>query len=78
MPGLSGPDLAQHLVRRRPHLKVLYVSGFTHHMATASGVTSRHTAFLQKPFTPDVLASRVREMLDFPLATGPAAADAWR
>jgi len=67
MPGLSGPDLAQRLVRRRPHMKVLYVSGFAHNMTTASGTTSRHTGFLQKPFTPDVLVSKVREMLDSPL-----------
>jgi len=66
MPGLSGPDLAQRLVRRRPRMKVLYVSGFAHNMTTASGTTSRHTGFLQKPFTPDVLASKVREMLDGP------------
>jgi PAS domain S-box-containing protein len=64
MPGLSGPDLAQRLVRRRPLMKVLYVSGFTHNMATASGITSHHARFLEKPFTPDALAAKVREMLD--------------
>jgi DNA-binding NtrC family response regulator len=75
MPGLSGPDLAQRLVRRRPQMKVLYVSGFTHNMATTSGFTSRHTGFLQKPFTPDVLALKVREMLDVTLPTDAAVAE---
>jgi CheY-like chemotaxis protein len=64
MPGLTGADLAQRLVRRRPAMNVLYVSGFTHHVAFTSGVMSRRTDFLQKPFTPEVLAARVRNMLD--------------
>jgi CheY-like chemotaxis protein len=64
MPGMNGPDLAQWLVRRRPDMKVLFVSGFAHQMATGSGIMSSHAAFLQKPFTPDLLASTVRRVLD--------------
>jgi two-component system cell cycle sensor histidine kinase/response regulator CckA len=64
MPNLSGPDLAQRLVRRRPAMKVLYMSGFAHQMAVASRLVGRQTGFLQKPFTPEVLAATVREMLD--------------
>jgi CheY-like chemotaxis protein len=64
MPGLNGPDLAQRFVRRRPMMKVLYVSGFAHHSAIAQGSTSQHTAFLQKPFTPETLSLNVRELLD--------------
>lgn len=64
MPGLSGPDLAQRLVRRRPVMKVLYMSGFGHQMAVASKLVGRQTAFLRKPFTPEMLALSVRELLD--------------
>ena len=64
LPGLSGPDLAQRLVRRRPRMKVLYVSGFTLGMGPASGVTSPHTWFFQKPFVPDALVAKVRQLLD--------------
>jgi CheY-like chemotaxis protein len=64
MPDLSGPDLAQRLVRRRPAMKVLYISGFGHQMAVATKLVSRQTAFLQKPFTPEMLTVNVRELLD--------------
>jgi signal transduction histidine kinase/ActR/RegA family two-component response regulator len=63
MPELSGPDLAQRLVRRRPAMKVLYMSGFGHQMAVVSRLVSQHTAFLQKPFRPEALALSVRELL---------------
>ncbi|MBI3403820.1 MAG: PAS domain S-box protein [Acidobacteria bacterium] len=64
MPGLNGPDLAQRLLRRRPGLKVLYVSGFTSHLAIRLGTLGTRAGFLQKPFTPDRLALKVREILD--------------
>jgi PAS domain S-box-containing protein len=64
MPELSGPDLAQRLVRRRPAMKVLYTSGFGHQVAVVSKLVGRQTAFLQKPFTPEMLTASVRELLD--------------
>jgi len=64
MPGLSGPDLAQRLVRRRAGMKVLYISGFLHQMAVASRLVGRQSAFLQKPFTPQMLTLTVRDLLD--------------
>jgi two-component system cell cycle sensor histidine kinase/response regulator CckA len=65
MPGLTGPDLAQRLVRRRPAMKVLYMSGIGHQMAVAAKlVDSRQTAFLQKPFTREILTLTVRDLLD--------------
>jgi PAS domain S-box-containing protein len=63
MPGMNGPDLAQRLVRRRPDLQVLYVSGFAS-LGLRLGSISPHTAFLAKPFGPDRLAQKVREVLD--------------
>jgi hypothetical protein len=45
-------------------MKVLYMSGFGHQMAVATKLVSRQTAFLQKPFTPEMLTVNVRELLD--------------
>jgi PAS domain S-box-containing protein len=64
MPDLSGPDLAQRVVRLHPAMKVLYVSGFASRTALDSGRLGRRAAFLPKPFTPDTLARKVRECLD--------------
>ncbi|HEX5474489.1 MAG TPA: PAS domain S-box protein [Vicinamibacterales bacterium] len=64
MPGLSGPDLVQHLVRRRPAMRVLYMSGFGHQMAVASKLVGGQTGFLHKPFTPGMLALTLRALLD--------------
>jgi two-component system cell cycle sensor histidine kinase/response regulator CckA len=66
MPDMSGPDLAQRLVRQRPELKVLYVSGYTAHQAITNGGLGSRAAFLMKPFTPRALAAKVRERLDCP------------
>jgi CheY-like chemotaxis protein len=64
MPGLNGPDLAQRLVRRRPAMPVIYMSGFAHHGAVGVGSVSERTCFLQKPFPAETLAATVRECLD--------------
>jgi DNA-binding NtrC family response regulator len=63
MPGLSGPDLAQRVVRLRPSIKVLYMSGFTS-AGALGGSISRRTCFLAKPFTTHLLAQKVRECLE--------------
>jgi CheY-like chemotaxis protein len=64
MPGLSGPDIAQRIVRRRPEIEVLFVSGYSSREAIDRGVSSHHASFLQKPFRPETLAQKVRERLD--------------
>ena len=64
MPGLSGPDLAQRIVRRRPAIKVLFVSGHASREALDLGMSSPHASFLQKPFRPEILAQKIRERLD--------------
>jgi CheY-like chemotaxis protein len=61
---MSGPELAQRLVVLRPDLKVLYVSGYTDDAIIHQGVLTHGTAFLQKPFTTDALARKIREILD--------------
>ena len=64
MPRMGGPELAQALLARRPDVKVLYMSGYTDHPMVRRGVVNAGVAFLQKPFTPTVLVSRIREVLE--------------
>jgi two-component system, cell cycle sensor histidine kinase and response regulator CckA len=64
MPGMGGRELAKHLVEARQGLKVLYMSGYTDDAVVRHGVLAAEVAFLQKPFTPDALARKVRDVLD--------------
>ena len=65
MPHMSGRDLAQRLSAVRPRMKVLFMSGYTDHAAVHRDLTAG-TAFLEKPFTPDIFARKVRHVLDAP------------
>jgi PAS domain S-box-containing protein len=64
MPGISGRVLAEQLAPRRPELKVLFLSGYTDDVVVRHGALDANMAFLQKPFTPDALARKVREVMD--------------
>ena len=64
MPGMSGRQLADQLARTRPDTKVLYASGYTGDAVVRHGVLEDGTPYLQKPFTPESLARKVREVLD--------------
>jgi CheY-like chemotaxis protein len=64
MPQMSGPEVAEKLTGVRPDIKVLYMSGYPDHPVFEQGGFKRDTAFLQKPFTPNVLTQKVREVLD--------------
>lgn len=66
MPQVSGREVAENLTRIHPELRVLYMSGYTDDAVVRHGVLADGAIFLQKPFTPDVLASKVREVLDAP------------
>ena len=63
MPQMNGRHLAERFLAERPGLKVLYMSGYTDEPVMA-GEGASGSAFLQKPFTPDVLARTVRDVLD--------------
>src|SRR6267378_1089473 len=66
MPGMSGRELAERLAPVRPSMKVLYTSGYTDDAMVRQGVLNAGVAFLQKPFVPDTLTRKVREVLDGP------------
>jgi CheY-like chemotaxis protein len=66
MPRMSGRELTDRLVARRPELKVLYLSGYTNDAVLRHGVSHDQTHFLQKPFSPVNLALKVREALNAP------------
>lgn len=64
MPGVSGPELAEGLTLILPEMKVIYMSGYTDNAVIHQGVLERGVNYIQKPFTPDSLARKVREVLD--------------
>jgi two-component system cell cycle sensor histidine kinase/response regulator CckA len=63
MPGMSGRELAEQLLKIRPETKVLYLSGYTEDAIVSEGAIESGTAFLQKPFTLQNLSRKVREVL---------------
>jgi CheY-like chemotaxis protein len=66
MPRMGGPELAKRLVDVQPNIKVLYMSGYTDRGVVHHGVLDPEASFLQKPVAMEVVARRVREVLDAP------------
>ncbi|MGH9317632.1 MAG: response regulator, partial [Thermoanaerobaculia bacterium] len=64
--GTSGPELAKLLRERHPGMGLLYICGYTENLLLEQGAGESETALLQKPFTPDSLVRRIREVLDAP------------
>jgi DNA-binding NtrC family response regulator len=63
MPHMNGPELAARLSRIRPATKVLYVSGYSDNDIGDHGVLNPHFELLQKPFTPQTLARKIRDVI---------------
>ena len=70
MPGMSGRDLATYLMASRPGIRVLFMSGYAEHEIAHRGALAPGTHFIEKPFSPEALALKVREVLDTPSASG--------
>jgi hypothetical protein len=64
MPAMSGRELVEALQVKRPALRVLYMSGYTDDEVLRRGLNDPNTAFIQKPFTAENLATQVRKVLD--------------
>jgi len=63
MPGMNGRELGYHLRKERPQMKALYVSGFADRVFEHSGGPDVDEAFMEKPYSFDELARKIREML---------------
>ncbi len=64
MPGMSGSEVAAQVQHLRPAIRVLYMSGYTDDAIVRQGLLNFETPYLQKPFTSESMARRVREVLD--------------
>ena len=62
-PGMNGPAVADRVTAANRHIRVLYMSGYTHDAIGERGILAPDVAFLSKPFTPDALAHKVRHAL---------------
>lgn len=63
MPGMNGRELADRVVSLRPKTRVLYISGYPPDTILRYGLFGQGSAFLQKPFSPEALFRKVREVL---------------
>jgi PAS domain S-box-containing protein len=63
MPHMNGRDLAERMRQMRPEMKVIYMSGYTDNLVLQGGMLEEGSDFIQKPFSADILARRVRTAL---------------
>lgn len=66
MPGMGGRELSEQVASRHPVMKVLFISGYTDDAVIRRGALRAGSFFLQKPFSPEAIARKVREVLDTP------------
>jgi DNA-binding NtrC family response regulator len=64
MPELNGVEVAKAVTARRPHLPVIFMSGYTEETIAYHGVQTDVHVFMAKPFMTDELLRKVREVLD--------------
>ncbi len=64
MPEINGPELAKRLMSLYPKMKVLYMSGYAKNFISHQGILEKGIEYIQKPFTVNELAKKVREVLD--------------
>jgi len=69
MPGMGGRTLATELTKRRPEIRLAYMSGYTGQTVGSQGPVDPGSVFLLKPFTRELLTRKIREALDRQVAT---------
>jgi PAS domain S-box-containing protein len=69
MPGMNGRELAEQLLAEQPALHVVYTSGYPADTIIRHGIAHASTAYLEKPYLPDDLAHKIRDVLDAPSPT---------
>lgn len=63
MPGMNGRDMARKLTQRHPHLKIMFMSGYTDNPVLREAFSDCRTVYLQKPFTVQTLCGKIKDML---------------
>ena len=66
MPEMGGPEMAREMRARHPAVRLLFMSGYAAETVHQSNSLEPGTAFMEKPFTPQVLLEQVRDALDAP------------
>jgi DNA-binding response OmpR family regulator len=66
MPGCNGKELASRLRPIRPDMRVLFMSGYDDNVLSRQGIQNGEVNYLPKPFSPKILAAKVREVLGMP------------
>jgi CheY-like chemotaxis protein len=69
MPKMSGRDFAERLLQLRPGIKLLYISGYADEFLSHNGISMQGALFLQKPYSFQQLAAKVRALLTVPVRT---------
>jgi CheY-like chemotaxis protein len=64
MPGMGGHELVERLRTRHPELRVLFMSGYADKAVTSNGAVRKGTAYVEKPFSVELLMQRLREVLE--------------
>jgi YesN/AraC family two-component response regulator len=64
MPRMNGRQLAERLAGVRPEMSCLFMSGYADNAIVQHGVLESHISYLQKPFTPNTLLRKVRDVID--------------
>ena len=67
MPTMSGRELAERVRATRPDIRVVYMSGYTDDTVVRNGIIDANVAFIQKPFSPELIRRKIREVLEEPL-----------
>jgi len=67
---LTGPMLAEELMRSRPEMKVIFISGYANGSLAPDGVLKPGTVLVNKPFSMKILSARLREVLGNPAPAG--------